>query len=76
MGNGNCLRDQVIADMQNLVLPLVIQSNQIVSSSLETIKYMVEMNIGVSILPKIAQINLPSDLIVKPFGASKNPHGR
>ncbi len=72
LGNGNCLRDQVLQVCKpNTTISNV--SNQIISSSLETIKYMVEMNIGVSILPKIAQINLPSDLVVKPFGASKKP---
>lgn len=72
LGNGNCLRDQVLQICKPSTTISNI-SNQIISSSLETIKYMVEMNIGVSILPKIAQINLPSDLIVKPFGASKKP---
>jgi LysR family hydrogen peroxide-inducible transcriptional activator len=72
LGNGNCLRDQVLQICKPSTTISNI-SNQIISSSLETIKYMVEMNIGVSILPKIAQINLPSDLVVKPFSASKKP---
>lgn len=72
LGNGNCLRDQVLQVCKpNTTISNV--SNQIISSSLETIKYMVEMNIGVSILPKIAQINLPADLVVKPFSGNKKP---
>jgi|LauGreDrversion4_2_1035121.scaffolds.fasta_scaffold19574_4 LysR family hydrogen peroxide-inducible transcriptional activator len=73
LGNGNCLRDQVLQVCKNNTVATNNISNQIISSSLETIKYMVEMNIGVSILPKIAQINLPANLVVKPFSASKKP---
>lgn len=72
LGNGNCLRDQVLQACKNVATTNNI-SNQIISSSIETIKYMVEMNIGISILPKIAQINLPPDLVVKSFSGNKKP---
>ena len=63
LGNGNCLRDQVLQACKNVATTNNI-SNQIISSSIETIKYMVEMNISISILPKIAQINLPPILLL------------
>ena len=67
LGTGNCFRDQVLQ-----VCPSCSSHNNqlaslISASSLETIKYMVAMNIGISILPEIAQKNLTPDICVKPF---------
>lgn len=72
LGNEHCLRDQVIE-----ACPATNQNtNQfaelITSSSLETIKYMVEMDLGISILPKLAQQNLPNNILVKKFGNGKS----
>lgn len=68
LGNGNCFRDQVIQICPNCDPQKNKIANLITTSSLETIKYMVAMNIGVSILPRLAQHNLPNNLCMKPFG--------
>lgn len=65
LGEGHCFRDQVVQ-----VCPSCNTSNNqfaslITTSSLETIKYMVAMNLGVSILPKLAQHNLPENIVAK-----------
>lgn len=70
LGNGHCFRDQVLKICPNCD-PLKNKiANLITTSSLETIKYMVAMNIGISILPKLAQHNLPSNLCMKPLNGS------
>lgn len=67
LGSGHCLRDQIIE-----TCPKSSNNSQfgelITSSSIETIKHMVEMNLGVSVLPEIAQDNLPPNILIKQFG--------
>ncbi|MBP7781818.1 MAG: LysR family transcriptional regulator [Burkholderiales bacterium] len=67
LGNGHCFRDQVLKICPNCDPFKNKIANLITTSSLETIKYMVAMNIGVSILPKLAQHNLPPNLCMKPI---------
>lgn len=64
LGNGNCLRDQILQLCSNQASR---PGNQITTSSLETIKYMVGMNLGVSILPRLAQKHLPQNISIKSF---------
>lgn len=72
LGSGHCLRDQVIEACNSSHQGTNQFTNLITSSSLETIKYMVEMDLGISILPKLAQQNLPSEIVVKKFGQTKS----
>lgn len=72
LGSGHCLRDQVIEACNSNQQSINQFSNLITSSSLETIKYMVEMDLGISILPKLAQQNLPNNIAVKKFGQEKS----
>lgn len=68
LGSGHCLRDQVIEACPATNQNTNQFANLITSSSLETIKYMVEMDLGISILPKLAQQNLPDNILIKKFG--------
>lgn len=71
LGTGHCLRDQII-EACNQSTPNENLGHALTTSSLETIKYMVEMNLGVSILPQMAEQNLSSQLRVKQFGQGKS----
>lgn len=71
LGNGHCFRDQVLKICPNCDPFKNKIANLITTSSLETIKYMVAMNIGVSILPKLAQHNLPPNLCMKPISGGR-----
>ncbi|MDD3266522.1 MAG: LysR substrate-binding domain-containing protein [Burkholderiales bacterium] len=68
LGSGHCLRDQVIEACPTTNQNSNQFANLITSSSLETIKYMVEMDLGISILPRLARQNLSTDILVKKFG--------
>ena len=67
LGSGNCFRDQVLQVCPGCNTANNQFASLITTSSLETIKYMVAMNIGVSILPALAQKSLPDDISIKPF---------
>lgn len=73
LGSGNCFRDQVLEACPQCNANNNQFANLITTSSLETIKYMVAMNIGISVLPKLAQKSLPSEVCIKPF-AKKAPN--
>lgn len=68
LGTGHCLRDQVIEACPATNQNTNQFANLITSSSLETIKYMVEMDLGISILPKLAGQTLSNEIAVKKFG--------
>lgn len=72
LGSGHCLRDQIIEACNNAQQHNHIFGHSITTSSLETIKYMVEMNLGLSILPQMAEHNLSSQIVVKQFGQGKS----
>lgn len=65
LGLGNCFRDQVLQVCPECNMTNQQGSSLIVASSLETIKFMVAMNIGISILPELALKNLPNEIKVK-----------
>lgn len=72
LGDGHCLRDQIIEACPSSNKNINNLGHVITSSSLETIKYMVEMNLGISVLPKMAQNNLSENIIIKDFGTKKS----
>lgn len=65
LGQGNCFRDQVLQVCPQYNPGNNQFANLITTSSLETIKYMVEMNLGISMLPRIAQNQLPKDVVLR-----------
>lgn len=65
LGVGNCFRDQVLQICTQCTEANEETANMIVASSLETIKPMVAMNIGISILPRLALKNLPAEIKIK-----------
>jgi len=65
LGLGNCFRDQVLQVCPECNMNNQQSSSLITASSLETIKFMVAMNIGISILPALALKNLPTEVKIK-----------
>lgn len=51
LGEGNCFRDQVIAACPTCQSPANNNDNWMVGSSLETIRHMVAMQLGITIMP-------------------------
>lgn len=72
LGQGNCFRDQVLQVCPQYNPGNNQFANLITTSSLETVKYMVEMNLGISMLPKVAQNQLPKALVVRPLSHDKH----
>ncbi len=69
LGKGNCFRDQVIAACPNCQSPSANTDNWVVGSSLETIRHMVAMKLGITIMPITAlakQMDYPG-LDSRPF---------
>lgn len=54
LGKGNCFRDQVVAACPNCHSPSANEENWVVGSSLETIRHMVAMKLGITIMPVTA----------------------
>ncbi|WP_196139325.1 hydrogen peroxide-inducible genes activator [Aliikangiella sp. G2MR2-5] len=54
LGKGNCFRDQVIAACPNCHSPSSSEDNWVVGSSLETIRHMVAMKLGITVMPVTA----------------------
>ncbi len=67
LGLGNCFRDQVLKICPECNTNVSNGLGLITASSLETIKFMVAMNIGISILPELALKNLPNEVKIKPL---------
>lgn len=67
LGLGNCFRDQVLKICPECNTSTNNGIGLITASSLETIKFMVAMNIGISILPELALKNLPKEVKIKPL---------
>ena len=51
LGKGNCFRDQVIAACPQCKSPQSRNDDWVVGSSLETIRHMVAMKLGITIMP-------------------------
>ncbi len=51
LGKGNCFRDQVIAACSQCLSPKSRSEDWMVGSSLETIRHMVAMKLGITVLP-------------------------
>lgn len=51
LGKGNCFRDQVVAACPQCISPKSKNSDWVVGSSLETIRHMVAMKLGITVLP-------------------------
>ncbi len=51
LGKGNCFRDQVIAACPQCLSPQSGQESWVVGSSLETIRHMVAMKMGITVMP-------------------------
>lgn len=54
LGKGNCFRDQVVAACPNCQSPTTNEDNWVVGSSLETIRHMVAMKLGITVMPVTA----------------------
>lgn len=71
LGKGNCFRDQVIAACPQCLSPQSAQEDWVVGSSLETIRHMVAMKLGITVMPITAlakQTNYPG-LDSRPFSS-------
>jgi LysR family hydrogen peroxide-inducible transcriptional activator len=69
LGKGNCFRDQVIAACPSCHSPSVDNDDWMVGSSLETIRHMVAMKLGITVMPVTAlakQMDYPG-LDTRPF---------
>ena len=69
LGKGNCFRDQVIAACPNCMSPSTNNDHWVVGSSLETIRHMVAMKLGITVMPVTAlakQTDYPG-LDTRPF---------
>ncbi len=69
LGEGNCFRDQVVAACPQCQSPSASEDNWVVGSSLETIRHMVAMNLGITVMPVTAlakQMDYPG-LDTRPF---------
>jgi len=51
LGKGNCFRDQVIAACPKCLSPHAQNDDWVVGSSLETIRHMVAMKLGITVMP-------------------------
>jgi len=51
LGKGNCFRDQVVAACPKCLSPQAKNSGWVVGSSLETIRHMVAMKLGITVMP-------------------------
>jgi len=51
LGKGNCFRDQVVAACPSCLSPSGSADNWVVGSSLETIRHMVAMKLGITVMP-------------------------
>jgi len=51
LGKGNCFRDQVIAACPQCLSPQAKNEDWVVGSSLETIRHMVAMQLGITVIP-------------------------
>jgi LysR family hydrogen peroxide-inducible transcriptional activator len=51
LGKGNCFRDQVVAACPSCLSPTGGSDNWVVGSSLETIRHMVAMKLGITVMP-------------------------
>jgi len=51
LGKGNCFRDQVIAACPNCSSPSGSSDDWVIGSSLETIRHMVAMKLGITVMP-------------------------
>ena len=51
LGSGNCFRDQVLAACPNCDSPETKNESWVVGSSLETIRHMVAMKLGITVMP-------------------------
>jgi len=58
LGEGHCFREQVLAACPT---KLIQSSDNIIASSLETIRYMVSLNMGISVFPYLATRKIFSD---------------
>lgn len=68
LGQGHCFRDQVLSICPNCILSATENNHSITTTSIETIKYMVANNIGISIVPSRSLRNINNqELLVKPF---------
>ena len=54
LGKGNCFRDQVIAACPNCHSPTGHSDDWVIGSSLETIRHMVAMGLGITVMPVTA----------------------
>ncbi|MET1256828.1 hydrogen peroxide-inducible genes activator [Aliikangiella maris] len=54
LGKGNCFRDQVVAACPNCHSPTANSDAWVVGSSLETIRHMVAMKLGITVMPVTA----------------------
>lgn len=71
LGKGNCFRDQVIAACPACHSPKTEQNDWMVGSSLETIRHMVAMQLGITVMPVTAlakQADYPG-LDTRPFSS-------
>lgn len=71
LGKGNCFRDQVIAACPQCLSPRAGQEGWVVGSSLETIRHMVAMKLGITVMPITAlakQVDYPG-LDSRPFAS-------
>lgn len=69
LGKGNCFRDQVIAACPDCFSPSNNSDNWVIGSSLETIRHMVAMKLGITVMPVTAiakQMDYPG-LDSRPF---------
>ena len=69
LGKGNCFRDQVMAACPQCLSPQSGKEDWVVGSSLETIRHMVAMKLGITVMPITAlakQTNYPG-LDSRPF---------
>ena len=65
LGSGHCFRDQVLLICPQCITP---QGGSIITTSIETIKYMVASTIGISIVPRRALQGInPQLILAKPF---------
>lgn len=51
LGKGNCFRDQVVAACPQCISPTSKHDDWVVGSSLETIRHMVAMKLGITVMP-------------------------
>ncbi len=70
LGEGNCLRDQILTACPACALPAEAKTNaekMLEGSSLETIGYMVSSGMGISVMPSMASQRQGNNVIIKHF---------